>query len=320
MKGSPEEIAEQVVRGDPAAVAGAISLVEDRRPSATARIVALLHALGPAARREQCQRVGITGPPGAGKSSLVSALAALVRASGRSIGVLAVDPSSPRSGGALLGDRTRIEIDPDDTKMYVRSMASGGDLGGLARAAAAAVDVLSAAFDVVLVETTGVGQSETDIEHVADSVVLVIQPASGDTVQFLKAGIIEIPHIFAVNKEDLGDVATRARTELQSALAQSIAGETWRPPIVSTSAKTGKGLAELLDAIDAHHRHLQKHALLGERRSKAAAVMALQLFARRYGEVGVERAGGGPALLARFREWIAAGATAVEAVARASKG
>ncbi len=315
---APDLLAEQVVRGDPAAVARAISLVEDRR--GTEKIVALLRALGAASRREQCQRVGITGPPGAGKSSLVSALARLVRAGGRSIGVLAVDPSSPRSGGALLGDRTRIEIDPDDTKMFVRSMASGGDLGGLARAAAAAVDVLSAAFDVVLVETTGVGQSETDVEHVADSVVLVIQPASGDTVQFLKAGIIEIPHIFVVNKEDLGDVATRARTELGAALAgQGVAGETWRPPILSTSVATGKGLGALLDAIDAHHRHLREQGLLAERRSKAAAVAALQLFTRRYGEAGIENAGGSSALLKRFRDAIAAGATAVEAVAEARK-
>lgn len=317
---TPDLLAQQVVAGDPAAVARAISLVEDRRASAGAKTVELLVALGAASRREQCQRIGITGPPGAGKSSLVSALARLVRASGRSIGVLAVDPSSPRSGGALLADRARIEIDPDDTRMFVRSMASGGDLGGLARAAGAAVDVLSAAFDVVLVETTGVGQSETDVEHVADSVLLVIQPASGDMLQFLKAGILEIPDVFVVNKADLGDVATRASAELRAALSTqgAAASEQWIPPVVMTSVATGRGLGELLEAADAHFRHLRDRGLLPEHRREAAAAWALQLYARRYGEVAVERAGGTARLLVQIRGWIDEGATAVEAVARAA--
>jgi LAO/AO transport system kinase len=313
-------LAQRVVAGDPAAVARAISLVEDRRAAAAPKTIELLIALGTASRREQCQRIGITGPPGVGKSSLVSALARLVRSSGRSIGVLAVDPSSPRSGGALLADRARIEIDPDDSKMFVRSMASGGDLGGLARAAGAAVDVLSAAFDVVLVETTGVGQSETDVEHVADSVVLVIQPASGDMLQFLKAGILEIPDVFVVNKADLGDVATRAGAELRAALSTqgAAAADLWVPPVVFTSVATGRGLGELLEAADAHYRHLRERSLLAEHRREAAAAWALQLFTRRYGEVSVERAGGPLQLLARLREWISDGATAVEAVGRAA--
>jgi LAO/AO transport system kinase len=319
---SPDLLAKQVIAGDPAAVARAISLVEDRRASGTAKTVELLAALGAASRREDCQRIGITGPPGAGKSSLVSALARLVRASGRSIGVLAVDPSSPRSGGALLADRARIEIDPDDSKMFVRSMASGGDLGGLARAAGAAVDVLSAAFDVVLVETTGVGQSETDVEHVADSVLLVIQPASGDMLQFLKAGILEIPDVFVVNKADLGDVATRASAELRAAMSTTAHGGTvqdaWIAPVVMTSVATGRGLGELLEAADAHFRHLRERSLLAEHRRESAAAWALQLYTRRYGEVSVERAGGPAKLLSQFRESIAKGATAVEAVARAA--
>ena len=188
-------------------------------------------------------RIGITGPPGVGKSTLVSALAKAVRQSGRTVGVLAVDPSSPRSGGALLGDRARIDIDPDDTGLFVRSMASGGDLGGLARAAGAAIDVLSSVYDVVLVETTGVGQSETDVEHVTDTVLMVIQPGSGDVLQFLKAGIIEIPDVFAVNKADLGAIAERAVAGAlcpRSAAAQ--AGRHRRnglpPVVVATSAAT----------------------------------------------------------------------------------
>src|SRR6185437_15914402 len=138
-------------------------------------------------------RVGLTGPPGVGKITLASALAAELRKRGHTVGVLAVDPSSRRSGGALLGDRARIDTEPGDQGLFVRSLATGGELGGLARAAPASVLVLAAAYDRVLVETVGVGQSETDIEHVVDTVVFVVQPGSGDALQFLKAGIMEIP-------------------------------------------------------------------------------------------------------------------------------
>ncbi|HEY6562698.1 MAG TPA: methylmalonyl Co-A mutase-associated GTPase MeaB [Polyangiaceae bacterium] len=312
------QLAERVLAHEPAAVARAISLVEDRRPAAEARIVELLRALG-TAPRERCQRVGITGPPGVGKSSLVSALVQCARRAGRSVGVLAVDPSSPRSGGALLGDRARIELDPDDMALFVRSMASGGDLGGLARAAGAAVDVLSAAFELVIVETTGVGQSETDVEHVADTVLLVIQPASGDMLQFLKAGIIEVPDVFVINKADLGAVAERAASELRSALTAVYAGNRprWTPPIVRTSATSGQGIEELLASLDAHRSSVLEAGELAGRRTRAAAAWALRLFQQRYGEFGVEQAGGRSALLQQFSGWVAAGATAVEVVARA---
>jgi LAO/AO transport system kinase len=311
-------LAARVVRRDPGAVARAVSLVEDRRSTSENLIVALLRALSSAGADHASHRVGITGPPGVGKSSLVSALALGGRRRGRSVGVLAVDPSSPRSGGALLGDRARIEIDPDDHDLFVRSMASGGDLGGLARAAGAAVDVLSVAYDLVLVETTGVGQSETDVEHVTDTVVMVVQPGSGDVLQFLKAGIIEIPDVFVVNKADLGEIAGRARADLGAALtAVNHGSRRGGPRIVSTSAETKAGIDDLLDALEEHRQQLLAANLLTERRSKAAARWALRLCLQRYGEYGAERAGGRRALERALRAEIDGGATAVEAVSTA---
>jgi LAO/AO transport system kinase len=308
----PDPLIARTLAREPAAVARAISVVEDRRAAAQPRIVALLRELGAAGLGERCHRIGITGPPGVGKSSLVSALGRALRSGGRTVAVLAVDPSSPRSGGALLGDRARIETDPADHGMFVRSMASGGDLGGLARAAGAAIDVLGAAFDVVLVETTGVGQSETDVEHVTDSVVLVIQPASGDVLQFLKAGILEIPDLLVVNKMDLGDPALRAASELGSALAidHAASGAT-PPPILRTSATSGQGIPELVAALAEHRAGIGD---LGERRRAAAARWAERLYRQRFGDDGVERAGGREALRARLRELVRGGASAVEAV------
>jgi LAO/AO transport system kinase len=310
-----EELSRRVAAGEPGSVARAISVVEDRRRHAEAATVALLRALGRATDPMKAARIGITGPPGVGKSSLVSALAKVFRGSGRTVGVLAVDPSSPRSGGALLGDRARIDIDPDDTGFFVRSMASGGDLGGLSRAAGAAVDVLSAAYDVVLVETTGVGQSETDVEHVTDTVLMVIQPGSGDVLQFLKAGIIEIPDVFAVNKADLGIIAERAVGELSSALAAAHTGKLANTPkVVLTSATTLAGVPELARMLDEHRAALVAAGTLAARRTHATATWALRLFVQRWGEQGVEDVGGRTALLARLEDHVQRGATAVEAV------
>jgi GTPase len=307
------ELVERVRRRDPAAVARAISFVEDRRAASEDAIVELLSALRGAETFARSLRVGITGPPGVGKSSLISALGRHARAEGRTVGVLAVDPSSPRSGGALLGDRARIELDPDDAGFFVRSMASGGELGGLARASGAAVDVLSAAYDLVLIETTGVGQSETDVEHVADFVVVVIQPASGDVLQFLKAGILEIPDIFVINKADLGDVAERSRADLSAALSAIHASGSRALPVVMTSVRAGQGIAELLKAIDEQRSLVGADEFL-ERRLRRAAAWAARLFTQRYGEVGVERSGGSELLRRELLARVQGGASPVEAV------
>ena len=306
------DLAAAVVARDRVAIAQAISVVEDRRSSSGAAITRLLSSLRTLARGS-AQRIGVTGPPGVGKSTLVAALAREVRRSGRTVGVLAVDPSSPRTGGALLGDRARIDPDPDDAGIFVRSMASGGDLGGLARAAGAAVDVLSAAFDVVVVETTGVGQTETDVEHVVDTVCLVVQPASGDVLQFLKAGILEVPDLFVVNKIDLGDVALRALSDLRSALAVAVASGSASepPPIVATSASDGQGVAELLGAADAHFARSRTQGLLSARRDRGASAWALRLLERRHGEAALDALGGRAATLARIEVEVRAGKLAL---------
>jgi LAO/AO transport system kinase len=313
LNASSSGLVERVLGRDPAAVARAISLVEDRRPASEDAIVNLLSALRGAEAFGRSLRVGITGPPGVGKSSLISLLGRTARATGRSVGVLAVDPSSPRSGGALLGDRARIELDPDDAGFFLRSMASGGELGGLARAAGAAVDVLSAAYDLVLIETTGVGQSETDVEHVADFVVVVIQPASGDVLQFLKAGILEIPDVFVINKADLGDVAERSRADLAAALSAIHVGGSRASPVVMTSVRTGQGIDELLSAIDEQAKLFGADEL-SERRALRGAAWAERLFLQRYGEVGVERSGGAEVLRRELLAAIRGGASSVEAV------
>jgi LAO/AO transport system kinase len=293
-----------VLAGERVAVARALNLVEDRRPEARPRIAALLRALG--AGRPAGHRIGLTGPPGVGKSTLVSTLAAELRRRGYTVGVLAVDPSSRRSGGALLGDRARIDTDPDDQGLFVRSLATAGELGGLARAAPAAVLVLAAAYDRVLVETVGVGQSETDVEHVVDTVVFVVQPGSGDALQFLKAGIMEIPDLLVVNKADMGETAMRTRAELVGVLrvARS-AGLEHAPPdahseVVLVSAARREGIDRLAEALDAHRAAQTASGDLAERRIRGQVEWGVRELVRRVGEEGVAREGGLMAVRARI--------------------
>jgi LAO/AO transport system kinase len=300
----PESIAElaaAVKAGGRAAVARALNLVEDRRPAARQPIAELLRLLGEG--RDDGHRVGLTGPPGVGKSTLASALAGELRKRGSTVGVLAVDPSSKRSGGALLGDRVRIDTRPEDEGLFVRSLATAGELGGLARAAPASVLVLAAAFDRVLVETVGVGQSETDVEYVVDTVIFVVQPGSGDALQFLKAGIMEIPDVLVVNKSDMGDAAVRARAELLGALrAERGAGITHGagPEVVMASAANRRGLDELVDAIERHRAAQRASGALAERRVQGQVEWGLRELARRIGEEGIEREGGRDAVRRRI--------------------
>ena len=197
--------------------------------------------------------IGLTGPPGVGKSTLVSALVGAWRARGRTVGVIAVDPSSRRTRGALLGDRTRIDVDPMDQGVFVRSMAARERLGGLGDLCAAAMVLMRAVFDVVLVETVGVGQSETEVADLVDTVLFAVQPGSGDSLQFIKAGIVEIPDVAVVTKADMGRIAERAQRDLESALGLTGGGAAgWQPPVLLASATTGQGIDALVEAIDRH--------------------------------------------------------------------
>ncbi|HET8940005.1 MAG TPA: methylmalonyl Co-A mutase-associated GTPase MeaB [Polyangiales bacterium] len=307
MPPSEVELAARVAQAEKLAVAIALNSVEDRRPASLPAIEGLLRALAATRSDDYGHRVGLTGPPGVGKSTLTAALARNQRERGRSVGVLAVDPSSTRSGGALLGDRARMAFDPDDAGLFVRSLATAGDLGGLAYAANAAVQVLAAAFDRVLVETTGVGQTETDVEQVVDTVCLVIQPGSGDVLQFIKAGIMEIPDVIVVNKADHGRLAQRAAADIAGALDRlRTAGmgdeaRSWKLPVLVTSARDRVGISELIDAFEAH-RATFTAAGLAEKRRSGGANWAASLFVRMHGEHGQRFFGDRAQLVAQMRQ------------------
>ncbi|MGE3742892.1 MAG: ArgK/MeaB family GTPase, partial [Geminicoccaceae bacterium] len=234
---------------------------------------------------------GLTGPPGGGTSTLVSALVRAWRAAGRTVGGIAVDPSSRRTGGALLGDRTRIDADPEDQGVFVRSLAARERLGGLADLAAAAMVLMRAVYDVVLVETVGVGQSETEIAEIADTVVFAVQPGSGDSLQFMKAGIVEIPDVALVTKADLGAIAERARRDLKGALGIVPGGGEWKPPVLLVSATTGQGMDAALDAIGRHQTFLAPS--LAARRAAQDEAWLTRWVHEEFGRRGAARLGAG---------------------------
>jgi LAO/AO transport system kinase len=294
-----ERIAQGVQAADKASVSRALNLIENKLPQVERKVTELLALLAQAPRVEAGHRIGLTGPPGVGKSSLVALLALELRARGKSVGVVAVDPSSVHSGGALLGDRARMAFDPNDHGLFVRSLATQGALGGLAHPTHAAVEVLAAAYDLVLIETVGVGQSEVAVRHVADSVVLVVQPGSGDVLQFLKAGVMEIPDLLVVNKADHGSSATRAASDLKSALStlRQVGAAEGELQVLLTSARDRQGIGELADALIAHRQQLGAGGVLA-RRGQGRMAWALEWLARRVGSLGIEALGGLPALQA----------------------
>ena len=270
--------------GGKRALAAALAGLERDPDGAAAR------ALLDAAWRAPCAHVvGMTGPPGVGKSSLCAALVAAWRRAGHTVGVIAVDPSSRSSGGALLGDRVRIVHDADDQGSFVRSMAARDRLGGLADQTLAAMVVMRALFDRVLIETVGVGQSETDVAGVADTVVFCVQPGSGDSLQFMKAGIVEIPHIVVVTKADLGAAAERARADVAGALSLAAAGDGWAVRTLALSSRTGSGLDPLVAALDEHAEWLGGDGRLAVQRHRQAEGWIVESLRDRFGRDGLRR-------------------------------
>jgi LAO/AO transport system kinase len=262
--GEKSSLIERVVTGDVRAVARAISKVEDGAEDAAE----LMKAIFPLAGRGLI--IGMTGAPGAGKSSLVDKLALFYRRQDERVGIVAVDPSSPFSGGAILGDRIRMQTLGLDKNVFIRSMATRGNLGGLARATVDAVAILDAAgFSKIIVETVGVGQDEVEIVKTADVSVVVLVPGMGDDIQAIKAGIMEIGDVFVINKADHEGVS-RTEKELEALLSLAMRPDAWQPPIIKTIATENKGIEELAAAI-AHYHEFQVNATASEERRQAIA-------------------------------------------------
>ena len=273
--------------GGKAALARALAALE-RTPEG-AETLALLDAAYAAPR---AQVLGLTGPPGVGKSTLSGRLVAAFRNRGERVGVIAVDPSSRRSGGALLGDRMRLLTNPEDDGVFVRSMAARDRLGGLADITVAAMVLMRALFDKVLIETVGVGQSETDVAMAADTVVFCVQPASGDSLQFMKAGIVEIPDIAVVTKADLGEAAQRALADLKAALSLTAprGPQGWPVAALAVSASRGDGLDELVALLDRRAAWLAEHDRLHLARQAQAETWVVEALKARFGRAGLARA------------------------------
>lgn len=273
--------------GGKSAMARALAAVEQFTDDPA--VIALLDDAWNSARAHV---IGLTGPPGVGKSTLINALLQAWRKQARTVGVIAVDPTSRKTGGALLGDRTRLSTDPEDAGVFVRSMAARDRLGGLAALTLPAMVLMRAIYDVVLIETVGIGQSETDVANVADTVVFCIQPGSGDSLQFMKAGIMEVPHIAVVTKADMTAAARRAKADVKGALGLSEIGEgEWLAPVLSLSAAQSQGIDALLSELDRHQSWLAQTGAGARARAMQAQHWLREIVREQFGVRGFARAG-----------------------------
>ncbi len=288
-------LAGALLSGDVRALARAISLAEDRDPQASRLVAELQPHTG------RSYLVGLTGSPGTGKSTLADALVKVIRDRGQTVGVIAVDPSSPFTGGAVLGDRIRMSRHTLDKGVFIRSMGARGHLGGLAAATREAIHLLDAyGRDVILVETVGVGQSELEISSICDTVVLVLMPESGDAVQSIKAGILEIADIFVINKADLGG-AEKTRRLVQDALAMG-PKQAWQPPILLVSAVKEDGIEAVWDAVLAHRNFLEASGTLSVRRQQRLKSEVVAIVAERAREQARKALDGDTPVARRLRE------------------
>lgn len=291
------ELAQRVARGERGAVSEALNLVDDERPERKRAALDMLDLLEGQGRGA---RIGVTGAPGAGKSTLLDAVVSGLRKRDRTVGVLAVDPSSQKTGGALLGDRMRLGAGARDAGVFLRSLAARRQLGGLSEVTGPSLDVLVVAFDAVFVETVGVGQSEAEVTDLVDTLIFVAQPAAGDLIQFMKAGILEWPDLFFVNKADLGEEATRTATELRAGLDLGGRGEDGeRPPVLSGSARDDVGIDALIDAIDVHQAKIAASGERSDRRRAGRRARVRTAIDARYGRFGTQQLGG-PAKVEAF--------------------
>ncbi|MHB1537671.1 MAG: ArgK/MeaB family GTPase [Solirubrobacteraceae bacterium] len=302
--------------GDITAAPATLNLLESAAPEDREQAAALLAEVSPKrlGHEPHGHVVGITGPPGAGKSTLLSVFIKHLRDHDcRSVAVLAVDPSSRHSGGSLLGDRTRVAFDPSDTSVFIRSTAAGERLGGVAAATRAAAQALAAAFEVVFIETVGVGQSETEVADVADTVMVTVQPGSGDVLQFIKSGIMEIPDVLVVTKSDMGDVALSTRRDLSAALRSL--GNSSTPVIAVSSLPPYPEVDRLANELE---QRRARHGDIALRRVRLRRAGAVRDFAIEHGERGLRALGGRRAaerILEELREDL--GESELEAALRA---